>query len=185
MFTGRYIEVNASWFIEIGSLIVTTMVLEIGIPHGFPTMIMTVCIIMRWYDRMWSCDPRKSRKYLQDDYEELYVGTEFLLDARLAQVIAVIWATFMYSPSLPILFPICLVNLMTMYWVDKSFVLRFNKTPRNYDETIILKQVQFLKLTFLFHFVTGLMQLSLSPILESNSVAHKNETVLAANKWGV
>ena len=91
----------------------------------------------------------------------------------------------MYSPSLPILYPICLVNLMTMYWVDKSFVLRFNKTPRNYDETIILKQVQFLKLTFPFHFVTGLMQLSLSPILESNSVAHKNETVLAANKWGV
>lgn len=84
MFTGRYVEVNSAWFIEIGSLIVTTMVLEIGIPHGFPTMIMTVCIVMRWYDRMWSCDPRKSRKYLQDDYEELYVGTEFLLDARLA-----------------------------------------------------------------------------------------------------
>jgi hypothetical protein len=67
----------------------------------------------------------------------MYVGTEFVLDSRLAQVIAIIQATFIYSPALPLLLPIATFNLTMIYWIDKTFLLRFNKTPRNYDERII------------------------------------------------
>ena len=62
-----------------------TMILEIGVPHMFPTFVLFLVTMMRWYDRRGSCnDTSKSRKLLQKDYEELYVGPEFMLEARLA-----------------------------------------------------------------------------------------------------
>ena len=74
---------------------------------------------------------------IQQEYEELYIGPEFSLDARLAQVISITWVTFMYSAALPIMFPMCVLNFIIIYWVDKWLLLRFYRTPKNYDDKII------------------------------------------------
>lgn len=96
-----------------------------------------------------------------------------------------VWATFIYSPALPLLLPIAVVNLIIIYWVDKTLVLRFFRTPRNYDESIIYKQIFFLKLTFPFHFIAGLILLSNNAILQSDSVENQNATIRKVNRWGV
>ena len=44
----------------------------------------------------------------------------------------------MYSPGLPILFIISAVNLFIIYWIDKWLILRFYRTPKNYDEESIV-----------------------------------------------
>lgn len=115
----------------------------------------------------------------------MYVGTEFLLDARLAQIVAIIWATYIYSPALPLLLPIALVNLGIIYWIDKALVLRYNKTPRNYDEAVIYKMINFLKVTFPFHLIGGLFLLSNNAILQSDSVENQSQVVVDMNKWAV
>ena len=180
---GPYEEINSGWYIQYGTMIVQTMILEIPIPHGFPLLVLLVITISRFYDRRWKCDKKVSRKYLQVDYEELYVGPEFVLDARLAQIVAVIWVTFIYSPVLPLLLPLALLNFMIIYWVDKYLVLRFYQTPKNYDQNIILKQIQYLKLTLPFHFIGGLIFLSNTAILQSDSFENKNAFVNSVNKW--
>ena len=38
---GPYKELNANWYIEFGTMIVQTMILEIPIPHMFPTFVKT------------------------------------------------------------------------------------------------------------------------------------------------
>lgn len=53
---GPYKEINAGWFIEFGTAIVWTMILEIPIPHGFPILIFTIYSLQRWYDRGWKSD---------------------------------------------------------------------------------------------------------------------------------
>lgn len=100
-------------------------------------------------------------------------------------MIAIIWVTYIYSPALPLLLPIAVVNLTIIYWIDKAMVLRFNKTPRNYDETIINKMIAFLKLTFPFHLIGGLFLLSNNAILQSESVENKNENIRAMNEWAI
>ena len=60
------------------------MILEIGAPHIVPVSYLILYGMRRCSDRSCSCDKRKSKKYLQSEYEELYTGPEFLLDARLA-----------------------------------------------------------------------------------------------------
>lgn len=42
IFNGSYNEMNSQWYIEYGSMIVTTMILEIPVPHGFPTLIVMI-----------------------------------------------------------------------------------------------------------------------------------------------
>lgn len=69
--------------------------------------------------------------------------------------------------------------------MDKSFVLRFNRTPRNYSEEIIQMVYKLLKLTFFFHLVAGLMLLSNNAILASNSVENQNQTIVNANEWAI
>ena len=56
LFEGTYDEVNAGWFIEFGSMIVQTMIIEIPVPHMFPLIIWLVVGLMRCCDRRCRCD---------------------------------------------------------------------------------------------------------------------------------
>ena len=89
------------------------------------------------------------------------------MDARLAQIIAFTWVTFMYSSGLPILFLITAVNFVLIYWVDKWLVLRFYRTPKNYDELCINFSLEEIKLSFVFHFIIGAIVFSNKKILTS------------------
>jgi len=106
------------------------------------------------------------------------------MDARIAQIVAVLWATFMFAPTLPLLYPLSVMNLTVIYWYDKWLVLRHYQTPKNYDENIILTQVNYLKYTFIFHFGMGLWMLSNNAILSSESLENESETINNINKWG-
>ena len=141
------------------------MILEIGAPHILPMSQVCYYGFLRLWDRSCRCDRRKSKKYLQSDYEELYTGPEFQLDARLAQIVAFTWVTFMYSPGLPVLFIITAVNFSIIYWVDKWLMLRFYRIPKNYDETSIMFTIHEMKFSLIFHLFIGAIVFSNKRIL--------------------
>ena len=105
-------------------------------------------------------DDRKSSQLLQADYEALYLGPEFTLEARLAQIIAFIWVTFMFNHVLPLIIPIAMVNFFCMYWIDKLLLLRFYRIPKNFDEQGITYVVSMAKYAFIWHFALGFFALS-------------------------
>jgi hypothetical protein len=82
---GDYAEFSSNWYSKIGALITQVMIMEIGFIHMFPIFEMTVVGLMRLWDRncSWS-NKRKSKKALQSEYEQLYRGTAFDLDYRMA-----------------------------------------------------------------------------------------------------
>lgn len=81
----------------------------------------------------------------------LFTGPEFLLSTRYAQVVNTvvpplwyllvvcslppnhtcpqIFVTLLYCSGLPILVPICVCSLAVSYWVDKTLLCRFYRTP--------------------------------------------------------
>lgn len=76
-----------------------------------------------------------------------------------------IWVAFMYSSGMPITYSIQFVNFSIIYWVDKYLLLRFYKTPKNFDHkcvTFILSQIKF---SFIIHFLMGMIMLSNKSIL--------------------
>jgi hypothetical protein len=100
----------------------------------------------------------------------LYVGPDFGLDGRLAQMIAIVWVVFMYAPGLPILFPLTALNFFIIYWIDKYLLLRFFKKPKNYDEESILFTVDQMKYSFVFHMVLGAFVYSKNTILNAKNM---------------
>lgn len=183
LFEGTYTKFSSQWYLKYGTMIVQTMILEIPIPHLFPLVLLIAIGSMRCIDRQCTCNRRKSKKLLQRDYENLYEGPEFTMDSRLAQIVAYFQVTFMYSHTLPLLFPIAAVNFAFMYWVDKWLVLRFYRTPKNYDEGTVLRMLYYMKFAFLCHFLMGLLMLSNGAILSGESTQNQIPTIIEANKW--
>lgn len=158
------------WYIDVGTQIILAMILEVGAPHIIPISMLIFYSFSRFRDRGFTCDKRKSKKYLQSEYEELYTGPEFHLDARLAQIVAITWTTFMYAPGLPILFIIAGVNFFIIYWIDKWLILRFYRTPKNYDEQSIEFCINQMRWSFYFHIIIGGFVFSNKRILSSTGV---------------
>ena len=77
--------------------------------------------LLRFYDRRFTSDKRKTRKLHQHDYETQYVGIEFYIECRYAQVISTVYNLMMYSSGMPVLYIVGAVHFFLMYWTDKFF----------------------------------------------------------------
>lgn len=83
VFQGEYTDFSAKWYGTVGIKIIMTFIIELPLPHGFPTIVLMIDRFRRWADRGYTSDKKKSNLVLQDDYEELNTGDEFMLDYRL------------------------------------------------------------------------------------------------------
>jgi hypothetical protein len=70
------------------------MITESIIVHVATLLENLIVFLKALYDRGCTKDRRRSKKALQREYEEMYIGTSFELDFRLGQVIVIVWFTF-------------------------------------------------------------------------------------------
>jgi ABC-type uncharacterized transport system permease subunit len=90
----------------------------------------------------------------------------------------------MYSPGLPILFLMAIVNFTIIYWVDKILLLRFYRKPKNYDAQSIQFSVDEMKYSFLFHFVIGAFVYSNDRILSNSGSVGSTEMITETTDLG-
>jgi len=77
LFNGDFADFTVKWYQVVGSTIGFTMILNIFSPHFGAFMKMFCRGCKKCYDRRCSCDKRITRKYMQADYENVYLGPEF------------------------------------------------------------------------------------------------------------
>ena len=165
---GEYPDFNIEWYKNIGSTIALTMILSVFTPHlaamGF------VCIrgSKRCCDRGCRCDKRHTKKVLQEDYDELYIGPEMLMDFRYSQILTNIFVTFIYSTGMPILYLICLGSLILTFWIDKFLFINVYKKPPRYDMALMRNVRGLLKYAVFLHFAVGFYMVSNTSILTYN-----------------
>ena len=143
------------------------MIIEIFAPHGLAVILFLFYKIRRSLDRDCTKNKRTSKKLLQRDYEQLYIGPEILMDMRLAQIIALTWVTFMYSTSIPLLFLIVSIAFSVMYWLDKYLMFRFYRLSKNYNSTPINLTTKRLRIILYFHVIVTTFTLCNKDILDS------------------
>lgn len=95
------------------------MLINIVTPHISNLLAGILASFWRCLDRGCRCDKRKTKKVIQEDYENLYKGPQFLLEFRYSQLITVVFVIMMYSTGIPMLYMIAVVNFFITYWVDK------------------------------------------------------------------
>lgn len=95
------------------------MVMNIFSPHISNLFSEIVAILIRFKDRKWKKSKKYTSKLLQEDYEDLYTGAEFLMEFRYAQILNMIWMVMMYSSGMPILYVVAVLSFIFTYFFDK------------------------------------------------------------------
>ena len=79
LFVGPFDEFNSRWYLVVGSPIILTILLQILTPHlGLLTHAL-LTFIRRCWDRRCSFNKSVTRQAVQEEYEDLYTGPEFIL----------------------------------------------------------------------------------------------------------
>lgn len=104
IFVGQYVEFDTDWYLNIAPVICNTHACMLIFPHIFILFESMTLGCIRCYDRKGSFNSKKTSKIIQDDYERLYTGPEFVLEIRYAQILFTIFVTFTFSSGIPSLY---------------------------------------------------------------------------------
>lgn len=108
------------------------MMINVISPHIGAFVKICVRALKKCCDRSCRLDKRNTKQLLQTDYENLYIGPEFLIEVRYSQVLTSFFILMIYSSGMPLLYLVGVVQFCTMYWVDKFLFVRVYRKPPSY-----------------------------------------------------
>lgn len=79
-----YVEFDTEWYFGIGPIVIFAQACMLVFPHIFILFEAMGLGLIRCWDRKGSFNTKKTSKIIQDDYEKLYTGPEFVLEVRYA-----------------------------------------------------------------------------------------------------
>ncbi|CAM9253577.1 unnamed protein product, partial [Ectocarpus fasciculatus] len=116
------------WFITVG---VNIMLVEIG--NIFTIHFLKILRFLHGRYRQAQARKDPLLALTQDELNTLYLGPEFLISHRYAQVMADFSVCLLFASGLPALMFIGMANFYVAYWVDKFLFLRFYRVPPRYS----------------------------------------------------
>ena len=117
-------DLTSNWYEQVGTQIILNMVLNIVAPHISVLYELTVSWMLKTFG-----DP----PLMQREMNERYVGDNFPIAVRSAQIYMQAFVCFVFGAGMPLLYPISCISSILFFYVDKWSVLRFYRTPPEYD----------------------------------------------------
>lgn len=153
--TGNYKDLDPSWYVNVGTTIILCMIINIFTPHisAFIFKLMKDCKIC--------CDKgctsnQKTKCTTIKEYKAKYVGAEFIIEGRYAQISTSIFVSMFYSSGMPIMYVLIFFFIFATYYVDKYLFLRFYKKPKQFDPFINNIFTHLTLITVLIHMFVGI-----------------------------
>eukprot|EP00924_Labyrinthula_sp_SR-Ha-C_P002640 augustus_masked-scaffold_13-processed-gene-2.6-mRNA-1 protein AED:1.00 eAED:1.00 QI:0/-1/0/0/-1/1/1/0/1047 len=87
----------------------------------------------------------------QKDVEDLYLGPEFILSFRYAQIVLTIAFCLTYSAGIPLLYLITAFCCFGTFWVDKYLMVFHCRKPINYSNELVIWICGLLKYLIILH----------------------------------
>jgi ABC-type sugar transport system permease subunit len=127
---GKYNDLTPDWYMNIGTIIILTMIFNIS----FPIIEMLLASIIKCIKRCWDrkCCMRKTSCKTKSEYIELFSNDIYPIEERYAFLVSVFLITFAFSCIIPILNLVCGLSLMLLYFADRILVFKIYQTPVNY-----------------------------------------------------
>lgn len=158
-FNGDYRDFTPEWYDVVGITIFTTAITN-GIAPVATISAHLIAGVKRCLDRGCSKDEKKTKKIIQEEYEELYTGKQIEYDNRLSVLIAMIWVVMMFSAAIPTLYLAGCILCFFTYWTDKYLLLKFYRIPPRHGSDLSHRARQIIEFSLLVHLFTGLYMLS-------------------------
>ena len=89
----------------------------------------------------------------------------------------------MFSSGMPLLYIIMAINFTVTFWIDKWLLLRFYKTPTNFNGESILYSVTIMNHGIVFHFILGYYLISEHNILTNMTSTKDKEHTIHLEKY--
>ena len=138
LFSGIYTDLTSQWFLDIGTMITYTALLN----AIFPVLEFIFGWSRRLILRMWDqrsccpCDKRKSRAKSIASFEDIYSGPVFAAHYGLAFIVSIVYVAFFYGPGIPILIPITFAGLIINYVTERLAMAYSYMKPPMYDSSL-------------------------------------------------
>lgn len=143
---GKYSDLTSDWYLNIGTIIILTMIFNISFPIIELIMATIVKCLKRCWDRKCCC--RKTSCKTKNEYVELFSSDIYPIEERYAFLISVFLITLAFSCIIPILYLVCAISLMLLYFSDRVLVFKVYQTPVNYGASLhkLINQVIYIGL---------------------------------------
>jgi hypothetical protein len=169
-FVGVYKEFTSDWYMFIGLPIFASQCAMLIFPHIFILLQAIYICCVRCLDRRFSLNTKRTSKIIQDDYENLYTGPNFILEVRYAQVLFTMFVTITFSSVMPSLFVVNFFVLLIQFWVDKFLVFNYYRKTVDYTKHLSSSIVNLLPLAIFLHFIFATFVYGYPLILRSSSI---------------
>ncbi|OMJ87133.1 hypothetical protein SteCoe_11207 [Stentor coeruleus] len=166
---GKYTDFTREWFLAVGSLIFSLMLISLVSPH---LIFLFIAYPLSACKRKCCWRTKKS----QYELNMLYTGPEFDIATRTAQIFNVIFTSYLYSGGIPLLNCTCFIFLIIIYYTDKFLVLKHNRSPPYYNEDLYISAMKIFPIAVMLHCAVSLYiygSPSIFPVFyDENSTVH-------------
>lgn len=157
-----YVDFTENWFYDLAPNIVKMMISLGVVPWVEFILFFLIKSIRRYRDSgsIFSHHNHKTKCCTQKQYVDLYGGGDFQIHFRYASIMTMVFLSFMYGMAIPILFPVTLFGITSIYVNERVLLAYSYKKPPPLDEDLELRSYKFLKFAPLLMFLIGYWSLS-------------------------
>jgi len=160
---GTYNDFNSYWFGDIGETIFAAMIFNIFWPFIEFSLFWAIRTVYRMLDQCKlipnDAVNRTQVKTLQG-YEDLYSGPEFLMHYKYSSIMNTVFMCFLFGPVMPLVFPVGLLALITLYSVERLMIFYSYQRPPMVDNAIIRNSLLLFRLCPLLYYIVGMWAFS-------------------------
>lgn len=170
---GVYPDLTPGWFRTVGNSLLIAQ--WIGI---FSRMFIIIFdYIYQWYFLL----PFVKKSYItQRQLNKAYDGSNFTLDEKYGMHTGVIFITLFLGGTLPLSYAISCISFMTIYWLEKHFLLKFCKRPVPYSNMLSCLISEIMPWAALWHLAFAAWSFSMIAVPESPLMNRPMRWVLGA-----
>lgn len=141
---GAYDDTGESWFIAVGTGIITTMILQ-----TFTTTFMPIFWSFIYAPLSLKMNAKKANT--QDGLNQIFLLPQFDLPLRVAQSLNLVFVILMYSGGMPILYFLGMLYAFIGFWLDKFVLLRGSSKPKHTTGQVIETAIALIPVGVMLH----------------------------------
>jgi len=145
--SGLYTDFTRAWFEDVGVSITLTMAIN--------AVVMPISILGTNVATWWLQQLSKGGLKMQWDLNQSQVKPEFDFPMVYGHVLNAVFITVVMGAGMPLLYPICAINLTLTYYCSKVSMLRFSRSPPEYSAALPRMAGSVMQYAAFFHLCFG------------------------------
>jgi len=154
-FDGRYPDFTNRWFKELANFFITPMYINIFVPFLEFFIVYSMYTLSRYNDRAWTREVYKTKCKTISQYIDKMSGPQNDIFDNYSYIITIVWINMVFGVGLPLLFPLTLASLISLYIFEKLLTVYWYKKSAMLNDRLNKNAIKLMKWSVHFYTVAG------------------------------